>query len=574
MHGAHSGRLSAFRRSNLVGQPAKRAIDQAAAPGADRYRGLEDNAEATKDMLSRLAERMRVGGFPWPVTGADAWASDDNPNIPSGYTYFGQLVAHDLVQNTAQLPLIADFPGELQRDYRAQRLVLDTIYGGGPSRDPLPYAVAMDGNAERCLFRLGHIRKSEPKPFETDPAPPLLDQPARDIPRVRCPHLSDQPSNRVAPDALIADPRNDQHLIISQMTALFHEFHNIVFRKVRALQDVPGSPLAGSLNFPKRDRYPSNLAFGDDQDDIAFLHTRKLLAHLFRRIVVEDFLRRILEPGVYRRYTDAAPDYPEPLVPPDPTGRVQEEFSHAVFRFGHVMARFSYKLNDRLEQNPGLKDLLDRASANRRDLLPLSVNWLIDWSHFFDLGDGKALNLARRIGPFVSNSALVTDQIFRTDEGRAGALFFKDFARGYEANVLTVDALIARLPQSERDRSDLLMDANLREHAIGRWLTHDSSAGFFSCELVNLSQVPPLLLFVLFEAAYTQGGSRLGILGSTIIADVVFGALNANRASIEGDPAVPVLANAIFGAAAPADMPAVIKYVKSQGGLADVVVTS
>lgn len=569
---AHSGRLPAYRRSAAVG--TSRAASDATLATAGHGAGLDAGAEATKDMLSRLAERMRNGGFPWPATGTDAWTTDDNPNIPSGYTYFGQLVAHDLVQNTSQLPLISEYPGALKRDYRTQRLVLDTIYGGGPSRDPLPFAIAMDGNAERCLFRLGHVRALEPQPFDDDPPPPLRDQPARDIPRARCPHLSDAPSGRVSPDSLIADPRNDQHLVISQMTALFHEFHNIVFKKVRALQDVAGSPLAGPLNFPKREKYQDDIAFGDDQDDMAFLQTRKLLAHVFRGVVVDDFLRRILEPGVFVRYRGATPNYPEPLVPADPSGRVQSEFSHAVFRFGHVMARFSYRINDRLDRNPGLKDLLDRSSANRRDLLPLAANWLVDWSHFFDLGDGKPLNLARRIGPFVSNNPLLTDHIFRTEAGRTGALFYKDFTRGYEAGVRGVDTLIAELPASERNRSDLLKDANLREHEIGRWLTHDNTAGLKPDELRNISQQPPLLLFVLFEAAYTQGGARLGILGSTIIADVIFGALNANRATIEDDPAVPVLANAIFGAAMPTDMPGVIKYVKSQGGLADVVVTA
>ena len=35
-----------------------------------------------------------------------------------------------------------------------------------------------------------------------------------------------------APDALVADARNDQHLIIAQLTALLHELHNIVFGAV------------------------------------------------------------------------------------------------------------------------------------------------------------------------------------------------------------------------------------------------------------------------------------------------------------------------------------------------------
>ena len=53
-------------------------------------------------MLENLASRMELG-HPWegPLDGAAA--IDDNPSIPSGYTYLAQLAAHDL--SPAELPL-------------------------------------------------------------------------------------------------------------------------------------------------------------------------------------------------------------------------------------------------------------------------------------------------------------------------------------------------------------------------------------------------------------------------------------------------------------------------------------
>jgi hypothetical protein len=115
---AHGGRYPLPRtalsaKSDASREPLRRILDSNAI-AALTYRGLGNDAEATEKMLSRLVTRMRWGGYPWPATGTDAWTSDDNEALPAGYTYLAQLVAHDLVQNTAQLPLISSFPGELQ----------------------------------------------------------------------------------------------------------------------------------------------------------------------------------------------------------------------------------------------------------------------------------------------------------------------------------------------------------------------------------------------------------------------------------------------------------------------------
>jgi Animal haem peroxidase len=571
---AHGGRTRVARRTQPASVKASQAklrrVVSSAFEDDATYKGLPAGVEATEQMLSRLVTRMRWGGFPWPVTGPDAWTSDDNTAIPAGYTYLAQLVAHDMVENTAQLPLISEFPGELQRDYRTQRLVLDTIYGGGPARDPLPYGVATNGTAERCLFRLGHVRGQEPQPFDPNPMTPLLDQPARDVPRARCPHLSDRPASKASPDTLLADPRNDQHLLISQLTTIFLEFHNVTFKKIRALQDLPRPDLVEALNFPKREEYTSDVAFLQSQHDMAFLQTRKLVAYVYRLIVVKDLLKKLLEPGVYARYTNAGVNWPKIAFDPIENNLVPVEFSHAVFRFGHVMTRFSYILNDKLDLNPSIKNILDRAGAKRSDLLPVASNWLVDWSHFFDLGDGKQINAARRISPFVAFGPLAADGAVPEEKDRDGGLFYRDFVRGYEASVSTIAALIDKLPPSERDRSDLLKDSNLREHEVGRWLTHVPNIGFKPEELVSLSEDPPLLFFIEFEAAYTQGGRRLGVLGSTLIADVFFNALKVNQGVIEDDPAVQLLSNNVFAGTAPASMPSLIRFIKFAGGLADV----
>jgi hypothetical protein len=566
--------LAPNKLGQKVTSPVTQSFRRVIGPTDATYAGLEGDPQRTSKMLSRLATRMRSGGFPWPVSGDDAWSSDDNDAIPSGYTYFAQLVAHDFVENTAQLPLISAFPGHLQRDYRAQRLVLDTIYGGGPSPNPLPYAIGGDGVDDRCTFRLGHVKAQEQPPFEA-PKPPLMDQPARDIPRARCPHLTDRPDEKIAPDSLISDARNDQHLIISQLTAFFHELHNIVFAKVRRLQDNPSPEQVEKLSLPRRDEYATDDSFKQAQGDIAFLQTRKLVAYVYRRVVVQDLLKKLLEPRVWTYYADMTRKFPDDLLDPVDDNRVPIEFSHAAFRFGHVMTRFTYKINDKIVPNPSIKQLLDRSSAGRRDLLPIASNWLVDWSYFFDLGDGRPINFSRRISPYIAFGPLTFDVAVPQELDRDGGLFYRDFIRGYESQVSSVQALINKLgdrrPQ-ERDRSDLLKDANFREHEIGRWLTYIPDHGFDENELVSLSKDPPLLFFVLFEAAHQQGGRRLGILGSTLVAEVFFSAISVNKSVIEEDRAITDLAMLVFGAGVPTSVPALIAFTKSNGGLKEVIV--
>ena len=93
----------------------------------------------------------------------------------------------------------------------------------------------------------------------------------------------------------------------------------------------------------------------------------------------------------------------------------------------------------------------------------------------------------------------------------------------------TVDSIIARIREADRNRSQLLNDASYRREKIRAWLTASDGHTFGNEELDSLSQDPPLFFFVLFEAAHTQDGERLGILGSIIAAEIFFAAYKKKR---------------------------------------------
>ncbi|MFL5112352.1 MAG: peroxidase family protein [Microvirga sp.] len=364
-------------RRNLFGPAAESEI----------YRGLGPSPEqrrATRHMMRELAVHMKL--CQWP----GAKHSLDNPEIPAGYTYLAQLAAHDIVSNTAPLPRLDDPPTFFARDYRIDRLTLETIYGAGPAMTPLPFAIdGGDVKKQRHDLRLGHVPKAEPVGNKI--GLPMMDQAARDIARIACPYLNDAPGRGV-PDALIADPRNDDHLIISQLTALFHQLHNIIYAKLSDAQAGPSS---------------------DFQNYRQFLEARKIAALAYRSVIINDLLKLLLEPEVYKYYSSSATKYPEDFLDPTNDGRVPVEFSHAAYRFGHVMARFSYALTPKQMNGPiypkqkKLAEVLDRSSSRAPEMLPVACNWLVDWSYFFKRPKDPPLpgfNFSRPIQPFVGIS--------------------------------------------------------------------------------------------------------------------------------------------------------------------------
>src|SRR5206468_3283506 len=96
---------------------------------------------------------------------------------------------------------------------------------------------------------------------------------------------------------------------------------------------------------------------------------------VYRTIVFDDLLPRLLHPAVYERYCAGG----EAALLDHGDGRMPLEFSHAAARFGHCMVRDSYAINPGL--GPGdrlVKSVLRHTSAGRAFDMPLAARWLID----------------------------------------------------------------------------------------------------------------------------------------------------------------------------------------------------
>ncbi len=257
----------------------------------------------------------------------------DNPDIPSGYTYLGQFVDHDLTLDTASSLDRANDPDALT-NFRSPRFDLDCVYGRGPADDPFLY----DRDADNEKLLIGRHDDED------------------DLPR------------NSQETALIGDPRNDENTFVSQLQLTMLKFHNHVVDLVTAR---PGLRRGSENTFEAAQR-------------IVRWHYQWLVVHDFlRRTVGQETFDSVLTiedglPKVRRRHYLWKND---PYIP--------VEFSVAAYRFGHSQIRGRYKLNTLVGPNVTFMATSTHDDATRlqhfggfRILPPL---WTIEWARFFEV---------------------------------------------------------------------------------------------------------------------------------------------------------------------------------------------
>ncbi len=459
---------------------------------------------------------------------ADAILQDDEENsgIPSGYTYLGQFIDHDLTFDPASSLQQQNDPDALV-DFRTPRLDLDCVYGRGPDDQPYMF----DGKR----FRLGRSLLE-------------LDQPSarRDLPRYEDPEA---PSR--AKRALIGDKRNDENVIVSQLHSTMLQFHN-------RLADLDPS-----------------LTFEDVQ---------QLVRWHYQWIVVNDYLVRICGAEVVDEILPHRNE-PMPAWEKEPRLRFYKprndafmpiEFSAAAYRFGHSMVRPIYRLNTRLKggDNPfqatpdeiarGLQGRffifagVQARGLNGFDAFP--KQWAIDWSLFFDI-DGSAQQCGiQRVQPaYKIDTSLVNPLGFLPEFSAVAAA----------APPLTVEQLQAKPFDAERN------PANLATRNLLRGMSMALPSGQAVADAMGVPRVPddqlfvgkaivdelakspklididasfagkaPLWYYVLAEAQYEWLGRatgpegkgnaepvRLGAVGKRLVAETLIGVLAADGRS-------------------------------------------
>jgi hypothetical protein len=469
---------------------------------------VPEHLPKVRGLMDRLSRRMDAQ-LDWPShpdTTIERW---ENPDIPSGYTYLLQFVAHDLVHSAIPLSVAGELNADTANARRAA-LKLETLFGAGPVGSPFVYALDAPNDERRTKLRLGRMRWDE-KGVEAG-------CPFRDIARTPAENVTgidrSIAGHRVAlTEALVADPRNDDHAIMSQLTALFALLHNGLVDIVR--RGEPATGINANLGAAYR----------------RFLCARDALTLIYHNIIRKDLMRRVLHPAVHAAYSGPTPDFIDrPVLGMGARDgwQIPLEFSHGAFRFGHAMVRPEYVINDLSTHD--LNTTLEKTSANDPVNMPLDSTWIVRWSRFFEI-KGSRPNFSRRMGPYLSDG-LGNDQIFPAfDQTNRVGLLYRDLLGSALAGLWSVDALIAEIAVRRPhivNSSRLLADRCYRVEQLREWLVSEPTYGRLTAEDVEtLVSDPPLPFFILFEAMRQPQaeGLRLGPLGSIIVSEVIFGAL-------------------------------------------------
>ena len=310
-----------------------------------------------EDALLLLADKMvsKAEDSPTPEEEID---SEENPNIPAGYTYLGQFIDHDLTFDPVSFLQGRNDPDGLT-DFRTPRFDLDSVYGRGPSDNPFLY----DGDGVKLL--LGRPLTGSDWDANT-----------RDLQR-NSPHSGEQ-------RAIIGDPRNDENVIVSQLQSNFIRFHN---RMVDVL-----TPAAGPApSFDEANRF------------VRWHYQWVVLNDFLPRIIGEETIKAIL-PDYKRQTPLSSARVQKTFYEPQGKGYIPIEFTAAVYRFGHSMIRPIYRLNTNIPRfeifsmNPATSLLGFRAFPD---------NWAIDWRLYFPIEVRPLLGPTRVQPSYKIDSSLV-----------------------------------------------------------------------------------------------------------------------------------------------------------------------
>jgi len=261
------------------------------------------SSQAAADLVATMEDRT-----PDPA-GTDEGTAEDNPSLPAEYTYLGQFLDHNLDFDTTPQPAVPVDPASVV-NHESFRWDLSDVFGGGPAVDPQLYA-----SDHTHLLIQGTVLTPNPD--------------GRTMVQNGNPNgVLDLPRNRDG-TALIADPRDDENQIISQIDAAFITFYN----------DFVNQGMSYATARRWTENYYQEIVLND------------VLPHYVGQAAIDRYLHSYTLAG-RSFYTLNTPNFEAANFTP-------VEFSVGAYRFGHALVRQEYHINDILPDSTDIDDNVD-----------------------------------------------------------------------------------------------------------------------------------------------------------------------------------------------------------------------
>jgi len=436
------------------------------------FPGLPPFAEAT-DAVREQARRLgEIGGIVdakdnltdpvLSVTNPSVFSPNnpDNSISTAGVTFFGQFLDHDITLDPRSNLFTASNP-RATTNFRTPAFDLDSLYGGGPEDSPELY----DTSSGDILFKTEAIPGSE--------AVSRKGATRYDLPR------------QENGTAIIAEGRNDEHVILSQFHLAMLRFHNAVTARVRAEHATWSS------------------------EDV-FEEAQRMVRWHYQWIIVNEFMPTIIAaervPGFFR----GRDRIKNPRIP--------IEFSVAAYRFGHSQVRPSYRLNFGPDNGPAFFAFIfddsispDNPDPNDFRGAKRAPRRFVDWHTFFVL-DATGVRQSKRIDSKLSSPLMLLPGSRAPSPGLPGdgvqSLASRNLMRHVNFGLPSGQAIAGRLGLPALTATQL---SELASYGM------DTST--------------PLWYYVLKEAEVMESGLRLGPVGGYIVGKVFADLLKADASS-------------------------------------------
>jgi Animal haem peroxidase len=355
----------------------------------------------------------------------------------AGWPFLGQFIAHDITADRSALRSHVD--AARLKNARSPQLNLECLYGDGPAGHPFLY------------------QRSDPAKLLTGPG-------------------GDDVLRNAEGTAIIGDPRNDSHVLMSQMHLAFVHAHNAFVDRARA-EGTPEPRVFDSA-------------------------ARELRWH-YQTVVLREFLPVLLGAEM----TEALLRDGRRFYRPDGQAFIPLEFADAAYRYGHSQIRHTYTLGNGRAPIPIFPNLLG--------FRPVSPEQHVDWTQLFDVAGHPPAQRAKKIdGRLVRG--LIELPVALTGECEVEefhSLAVRDLQRGQGVGLPSGEAVARRLGE-----------AALTADEVGA-ASSGSPGG------------TPLWYYILREADVRCGGNRLGPVGGRIVGEVLIGLLDLDASSVRHAPA-------------------------------------